>query len=142
MPNIVWLWLAAFVIFLILELLTPSMIFAGFSIAALISGIFAYFLPDAYYWQIGIFIIASIILLPLTRNFVKRITTEEPSKSNIDALIGKVGRVTKAIDPDLGGQILFEGETWRATSSVPIAVNEKVKILSISGTKVLVEKLT
>ncbi len=141
MPSIAWVWLAAFAVFLILEVLSPSMLFIGFSIAALISAIFSYVTPEAFYWQIGIFIAVSIILLPLTRKMAKKITKESPSESNVDALIGKVGLVTKAIDADLGGHVLLEGETWRATADEAIAENEKVKVISIVGTRVHVNKL-
>ena len=40
----------------------------------------------------------------------------------VDALIGKVGLVTKAIDPDLGGQVRFEGEVWMATANERITI--------------------
>lgn len=140
MPNIVWIWLAAFAIFLIFEILTPSMIFVGFAIGAFISGIFSFFFPGEFYWQIGVFIAVSVTLLPLTRKFAKKITRESPSKSNVDALIGKVGLVTKTIDSDLGGQVLIEGETWRATADETIEENEKVTVSSVVGTRVHVNK--
>lgn len=140
MPNIVWIWLAAFVIFLILEIFTPAMIFVGFSIGALFSGGVAYFAPDAYYWQIGVFIIVSLALLPLTRKFATGISTEPPSKSNIDAMIDGVALVTKKIDPDLGGSVKFEGEVWRATANEEIEEGAKVVIKSVTGTKLNVER--
>ena len=81
------------------------------------------------------------MLLPLTRTLAKKITKESPQKSNIDALIGKVALVTKAIDPDLGGQVKSEGEVWMARSDEQIEENEKVRVVSISGTKAHVERL-
>ena len=141
MPDVVWIWLAAFAIFLILEVMTPSMLFIGFSISALIGGMFSYFYPESYYWQIGIFIIVSAILLPLTRKMAKKITKESPQIVNIDALIGKVALVIKTIDPDLGGQISINGEIWRAASEEIILENEKVTILKIVGTTAHVEKI-
>jgi len=140
MPDVVWIWLAAFAIFLILEVMTPSMLFIGFSISALISGMFSYFYPESYYWQIGIFIIVSAILLPLTRKLAKKITKESPQIANVDALIGKVALVSKTIDPNLGGQISINGEVWRAASEELIAENEKVTILKVVGATVHVEK--
>ena len=141
MPSIVWIWLAAFVIFLIVEIATPSMFFVGFAVSALLTGGVAFFAPEAYYWQIGIFIFISVILVPFTRKFANRITKDSPSESNIDAMIGKVAIVTQAIDPDTGGMIKYEGETWRATANESIPSQAKVKIISISGTKVYVEKI-
>ena len=140
MPAIFWIWLVAFAIFLILEIFTPSMIFAGFAISALVSGIYSYMFPESYYWQIGIFIIVSGILLPVTRVFAKKMESKTAQVANVDALIGKVGLVTKKIDADLGGQILLEGENWRATADTEIDEQEKVVILKIVGTRVHVEK--
>ena len=131
MPDVVWIWLAAFAIFLILEVITPSMLFIGFSIAALISGMFSYFYPESFYWQIGIFIIVSAILLPLTRRIAKKITKDSPQIANVDALIGKVGLVVKTIDPDLGGQVSINGEVWRASAEVmPLLSKPWLKIAS------------
>lgn len=140
MPNIVWIWLAAVVIFLIIEILSPSMMFVGFAVGALVSGVFAWFMPEAYYWQIGIFIIVSLVLLPFTRRFAKKITGEPPSQSNIDALIGQVALVTGEIDPDLGGKVVIQGETWRAVAEENIGTNEKVVIEKVVGTKLHVKK--
>jgi len=140
MPSIVWIWLAAVVIFLIVEILSPSMMFVGFAVGAFVSGIFAWFMPEAYYWQIGIFVIVSLILLPFTRKFAKRITGEPPAQSNIDALIGKVALVTGDIDPDLGGKVFIQGETWRAVAEEKILINEKVVVEKVIGTKLHVKK--
>ncbi len=140
MPDIVWIWLVAFVVFLILEVLTPSMLFIGFSMSALVSGIFAFFYPESYYWQMGIFIVVSAILLPLTRKMAKKLTKESPQITNIDAIIGKVGLVIKTIDLDKAGQLKVNGEIWRAVSEEVIKEHEKATILKVVGTTVYVEK--
>lgn len=140
MPNIVWIWLAALVIFLILELMIPTLIFGCFVIGSLIAGLYGYFYPDAYYSQIGIFIAISVVLIPLTRTLAKKITKESPTKSNVDALIGKVGLVTKPIDPDVGGQVRIEGEVWVALADERIEQNDKVTVTSVKGTRLHVQK--
>lgn len=140
MPDIVWIWLVVFVIFLILEVLTPSLLFLGFAISALVSGIFAYFYSESYYWQIGIFIVVSAIILPMTRKLAKKITKESPQTANVDALIGQVGLVVKTIDPDAAGQLQVNGEVWRAVSEEMIAEKEKATVLKVAGTTVYVEK--
>lgn len=141
MSNIFWVWFAAALLFLILELTTPTLVFASFVVASIVSGVYSYFSPDAYYWQIGLFVGVTVILLPLTRLLAKKITKPAPQESNVDALIGKSALVTKAIDPDLGGQVRVEGEIWVANASEKIDENEKVRVISISGTKVHVEKM-
>ncbi|MFQ5452960.1 MAG: NfeD family protein [Candidatus Zixiibacteriota bacterium] len=140
MPNIVWIWLAGVVIFLILELMTPSLVFACFVAGSLVAGAYSFISPEGYYWQIGIFIAVSVILLPMTRTMAKKITKPSPQKSNIDALIGKVGLVTKTINPDMGGQVRLEGEIWVASADEKIEENEKVTVKAITGTKVHVER--
>lgn len=140
MENIVWIWLAAAVIFLIIELATPTLIFVCFVAGAIGGGLYSYFFPEAFYAQIGIFVVVSIVLLPMMRKLAKKISTKDTLKSNVDALIGKVGLVTKTIDADLGGQIQIEGEVWIAGADEDIAENEKAEVISVTGTKLHVKK--
>ena len=141
MSTMFWIWAAAMIVFLILELMTPTFVFACFVAASLVAGIFAFFSPDAYYWQIGIFVTVAVVLLPLTRKLAGKITKPSPQKSNVDALIDKVALVTKSIDPDLGGQVKIEGEVWTARANEPVEEGEKVRVIKVSGAKVHVEKL-
>jgi membrane protein implicated in regulation of membrane protease activity len=140
MPGVVWIWLAAALIFLITELSTPTLVFACFFAASVVSGVVALFAPDAYYWQIGVFAVIAVALLPATRPLARKLTKPAPQKSNVDGLIGKIALVTKAIDPDHGGQVKVGGEVWIAEASAPVAEGERVKISSASGAKLYVEK--
>lgn len=140
MSNLAWIWLAGLVVFLILELATPTLIFACFVVGSLAAGILSLFMPEAYYGQIGMFVGVSVLLMPFTRLLAKKITKPSPQESNVAALIGKVGMVTKAIDKDLGGQIQVEGEVWIANADEDIAANTKAKVLSVSGTRLIVKK--
>jgi membrane protein implicated in regulation of membrane protease activity len=131
--------MAAAVVFLIIELLTPTLIFVSFAIAAAIAGIYAQLNPTEYYWQIGIFIIATVVLLPLSRKAAKKLV--KPSDdSNVDAMIGKLALVTAAIDPDHGGKVRFEGEIWQALAEEAIEENAKVRIVAVTGTRVRVQR--
>jgi len=142
MTTMFWIWMAAAIVFLILELISPALFFICFVAGAAVAGVYSSFSPDQYYWQMGIFVVVTIILLPLTRRLAKKITKPAPQKSNVDALFDKTGLVTKAIDPDLGGQVMIEGESWRATADEPITEKEKVRIVSITGTKVHVKRIS
>jgi len=141
MSTIFWVWMAAAVVFLILELVSPTLFFICFVAGGVVAGIFSFFSPEQYYWQLGIFVVVTLGLLPLTRIIAKKITKPAPHKSNVDALIGKVALVTKAIDPDMGGQIKIEGEVWIAQAEMKIDVNQKVRIKSVSGARLHVEPL-
>ena len=136
-----WIWMAAAVVFLIIELLTPTFIFLCFVAGAAVAGIFGEFNPESYYWQIGLFVIVSVLLLPLSRRMAKRITKPSPQESNVDAMVGKTALVVAAIDPDSGGKIRYEGEVWQARSRDRIEENAKVRIVAVTGTRVQVEKV-
>ncbi len=139
MSGIYWIWLAAAVIFLIIELLTPSLLFICFVVGSVAAGAYSYFSPDQYYWQIGIFLIVSISLIPPTRVLAKRLTKPSAQKSNVDALIGKTGKVVKTIDPDDGGQVQIGSEVWIAGASQKLEPGARIKVVSVSGARLYVE---
>ncbi|MEA2031383.1 MAG: NfeD family protein [candidate division Zixibacteria bacterium] len=141
MSTTFWVWMAVAVIFLILELTNLSLYFICFVAGSVAAGILSYFSPELYYWQIGVFLIVTLGLLPLTREIAKKITKNPPRKSNVDALVGQIGLVTKEIDPDLGGQILINNETWNATADLRIEKGKKVEIVSIIGTRLQVKSI-
>ncbi len=141
MPTMFWIWLAAAVVFLIIELASPTLVFICFVVGSAAAGVFALSSPESYSWQLAIFAVVSIVLIPLTRRFAKRISKPSPETSNVDRMIGQIALVTEKIDPDLGGKVKFEGEIWVAKAAEEIAPQTKVKILGISGTRVTVEKL-
>jgi inner membrane protein len=136
MPTMFWIWLAVAAVFLIIELATPTMIFISFFAGAVAAALYSLGSPDGYYWQIGIFLIVSIILLPMMRRLAKKITRGPTRMSNVDRMIGGEALVVKAIDPDNDGRVRFEGELWAAKAERPIAENTRVIITSVSGVKV------
>lgn len=142
MSTMFWIWMAAAVVFLIIELMTPTMIFICFVVGSAGAGVYSISHPESYYWQMGIFVAVSVVLLPFTRMAAKKISKPSPEVSNVDRMIGQVALVTEPIDPDLGGKVKFEGEVWVARANEVIEAQTKVKIVSISGTKVLVERLS
>jgi len=53
--------------------------------------------------------------------------------SNSDALIGKVGVLTKPSSSTETGQIKLENDLWLAKSDAPIEIGKKAKVLKIDG---------
>ncbi len=139
MSTMFWIWMAAAVVFLMIELLSPAFVFACFVAGCIAAGVFAYFSPDQYYWQIGIFIVVTLGLLPVTRLLVKRITNPGSPGANVDRLKGRVALVTKAIDPDLGGQVKLDGEVWIARATQPVPEGAKVRVTGVTGTRLVVQ---
>jgi membrane protein implicated in regulation of membrane protease activity len=140
MPTMFWIWMAAALVFLIVELTMPTLIFLCFVVGSVVAAIYGLFYPIEYYWQIGICLAVSIVLLPFSRKFAHRITKAQPQNANVDRFIGHSAIVTKGIDPDHFGQVKFEGEIWQANADEPLTEGCKVTIVSVSGTRVRVEK--
>lgn len=142
MPTLFWIWLAAAAIFLIIEIATPSLVFACFVVGSIASAITAYLYPDSYLWQIAIFAVISMILIPLTRPLARKISIESPQKSNVDAMVNRTGMVVKAIDPDKDiGQVRVEGQVWQAQAAGKIEEGAKVKVTGVTGARLTVEKI-
>jgi membrane protein implicated in regulation of membrane protease activity len=133
MPTMFWIWMALAAIFLIVELSSPSFFFISFVIGSLAAGIYTLTSPDAVYWQIGIFLVLSAVLLPAMRTLARRITKDSPQLSNVDRMIGQQALVIQAIDPDEAGKVRFEGEIWNAVAEEAIAEGGHVLIESVAG---------
>jgi len=142
MQPIFWMWMAAALVFLIVELTMPTLIFLCFVVGSVTAGVYATFQPDEYYWQIGICLAVSLALLPLSRRFAHRISKAQPQNANVDRMIGHTAMVTKPISPDSPGQIKYEGELWLASAGESFPEGAKVTIVSLSGTRVRVERLS
>jgi membrane protein implicated in regulation of membrane protease activity len=142
MQPIFWIWMAAALVFLIVELMMPTLIFLCFVVGSVAAGIYASFEPTQYHWQIGICLAVSLVLLPFSRKFAHRISKAQPQTANVDRMIGHTAIVTKPIAPDHPGQIKYEGEVWLASANEALPEGVKVKIVSLSGTRVRVERLS
>lgn len=132
--------MAAALVFLIIELATPTLIFICFVVGSIAAGIYAESSPEAIMWQLGLFVVVSMVLLPFTRKFARKISKPSPQQSNVDRMLGQIAMVTQSIDPDLGGKVQFEGEVWVANASEKFDVGTKVKIISVAGTRVHVQR--
>jgi len=73
------------------------------------------------------------------RNTIKQALHITTTKTNTDSIIGKQGVVIEPINPDVPGQIKYEGEIWRAEAEKAIAKGKKIKIISVSGVTLKVE---
>lgn len=60
--------------------------------------------------------------------------------ANVDALVGKMGVVTKSINPPDAGVVVLNGSFWRAYSDETIASADKVIVKRVDSTKLFVEK--
>ena len=132
-------WLVLFVILSLIELATVNLVSIWFAVGSLITT-FASLATDNLMVHLAVFTISSILLLLLTKPFVKKIKRREVVPTNLDRVIGKVGVVTEKIEKDGIGEVKVLGKRWSAYSNKEIEVNRKIKVLSINGVKLKVEE--
>ena len=143
MEYLVWGWLGALILFIIIEIATTSLTtiwFAGGSLAAFLANVL-----NAPLWlQIVLFIVVSLVLLIFTRPIMLKAMKSSELKTNVDSLIGKQAKVTENISNiDDTGAAVVNGQEWTARNVVPgevIEAGEIVEIVEISGVKLIVKK--
>jgi membrane protein implicated in regulation of membrane protease activity len=137
-------WMALGILFTIIEIMDPAFFFLSFAIGAIITGLLSFFplIGGSIPIQIFFFALFSFIAFLLMRKLGKKILKHSGAETNVHALIGKTGVVTKQILPDAKGYVKIGGEEWSAVTqdNTEIEANQKVKILAIDGNKVIVEK--
>ncbi len=141
MTAAAWIWLAFAVVLGIVEGATAglvSMWFAGGAIAAFVAALLGWFWPA----QLVTFVVTSAILLACFRPLARKRAVVDPVATNADRIIGRTAIVTEPIDNlRATGAIRVDGLDWTARSAgeARIEPGETVKILKISGVKVVVE---
>ena len=131
--------LVASIVFLILEMFTPTLFFIN--LAAAISAIFAY-LGFSYLVVTFVFLIVSIVAIWFVRPILlKQINEKKQSTGLDDKYIGKVAKVVKEVSKT-DGRVAIYGEEWQAvTEGENIPTGAEVKILSNDSIIFKVEKI-
>lgn len=137
-----YLWLIIFILFGIIELITPQFITIWFAVGALITIPLAVF-SVPFPIQIIVFILASIMLLAATRPLYKKYIKKRYVPTNADALISTTAIVIEEINnDDAVGIVKARGQIWsaRTINGEKIEIGEKVDIISIEGVKLIVSR--
>lgn len=141
MPEMAWVWLAALVVFAIVEASTVTLVsiwFVGGSLAALIAA-----LAGGPLWlQAALFLVVSVVLLLCLRPLLRKFYTPKKEQTNAPANIGKLAVVTEDIDNVHGkGAVKLSGLVWTARSEggQALSVGDVVRVTRIEGVKLYVE---
>jgi membrane protein implicated in regulation of membrane protease activity len=137
------LWVIAGLALFIIEIFTPGFVMGVFGVACLVVAPFAG-KHASLNTQLLVFGIAtaamSLGIRPLIiRHLYRR---ESMIKTNVDALVGRTGLVTEAVDQALNrGRVRLGGEEWRAVTpdESKIEAGTKVIVKAVEGCKVVVE---
>ena len=135
-----YFWLAAIILFAVVEVFTSGLVSIWFAAGALFALIASALHADLWL-QITVFLIASIISLILTRRAVSS-KLLKATPTNADMLIGELGVVENEIhNIKETGAVKIQGKVWSARSKNGDIIPEGsvVKILEIQGVKLIVE---
>jgi membrane protein implicated in regulation of membrane protease activity len=136
------LWVVVFFVAVIVESLEPQLVSLWFAGGALVALLFATFFNVNLIWQVLIFTVTSVVLLILTRPFVKKVTNRPAVPTNADALIGQEILVEKGFGPKESGMGLHGDVRWKLVSEKPLSfkAGEFAVIQAIHGNKLTVIK--
>lgn len=141
MESTVIFWVAAIILFLVVEAATAGLTciwFALGSVAALLTA----WLRGPIWLQIVWFLVVSVSALLLTRPLARKFINGRKTPTNADRAIGRIGIVTETIDNiAASGAVKLDGQVWTARSADGeiIAMGERVEALEIRGVKLIVK---
>jgi membrane protein implicated in regulation of membrane protease activity len=139
-------WLVAALLLFMAEMLAPGFwllsVALGCLVAGLVSLVVPGFLAPALSFAAGT-LLSLVAIRPMLLKWLHPPSRE--IKTNVDALVGKVGIVSEAIDPATGrGRVVVEGEDWRGAALMDTAIEPgtRVMVVRVEGAILYVDKET
>ena len=129
------------ILFIILEVFTPSMFFLNFALAAFLTAIASLYISKVIFLTL-IFFILSFLSFVFLRPLILKQTKKETETGLNDKYIGKIAKVIEAVS-EFNGVITIYGERWEARSidKTEIPAGAEVKIIKNESIVMYVEKL-
>lgn len=142
-------WFVLGFIFLILEIMTPGIVFLFFGLGAWVVLLLSLFIPMPSSVQWAVFILVSVVTLATLRKQVTRLFSKG-SAGRVDSLkepmvadsyIGRVIDVIDDITPERPGMVELNGTNWRASSQFAIPKGARARIKEVRDLTLEVEPL-
>ena len=143
--NHMWqAWLLLSLLCLILELTNGDLYVLCFAIGSVFASVASFF-TDSIITQIIVFAVCTLLSLVFVRPVALRWLHkgEDNRLSNADALIGRIGRVSEAIEAGGFGRVAIDGDDWKAQAANGQAIDkgDKVRVTALDSIIITVEKL-
>lgn len=135
-----YLWLVIVILLGLAEVATLNLTTIWFVASGLVSLVLSLFI-DNFMIELGVFVVLGVIFLITTKSKLQALVGEHKEKTNLDRIIGMTGFTTEKITKRNYGAVKVDGKVWTAFADTAIPVDTEVKILSIEGVKVKVEKV-
>ena len=134
------LWIALFIVALIMELATEQLVSVWFCGGAVVAGILAACKVN-YIIQIIVFVVLSAVLLVVAKTtFGKKLLRSRNQKTNYDAILGEEILITEKVTPKAYGAGKVRDVVWTVVSDSEIEAGEFAVVKEIRGNKLIVEK--
>ena len=139
----IWIWLALFVLAIIIEAITQDLVSIWFAVGALVAMCISGVLP--YWGEIIVFSVISVAALIGTRPLVKKLMDRQERSTNTDEFVGQRLRAISDIDKYEAGSVKLNGITYTAIlmedSNEPISKDSLVEVVALKGNRVVVKKI-
>ncbi len=137
-------WLVASLLLFVAEILAPGFWLLSVAVGCVLAGAVSLVVPG-FLAPVLSFAAGTLLSLAGIRPFLLR-RLHPPGreiKTNVDALVGRVGVVSERIDPGTGrGRVVVEGEDWRGTSLMDTVIEPgtRVMVVRVEGTTLYVDQ--
>lgn len=139
--TMIIIWIAIFILGIIVELSTEQLVSIWFSGGAVVGLILAICSVE-WYIQVLVTIFVSGALVVLTQYLLRRKKASESDiKTNVDSLVKEKILVTKKVSKDSNGQGKYRDVYWTLVSEDTILENDHAEIVEIKGNKLVVKKI-
>jgi membrane protein implicated in regulation of membrane protease activity len=118
----------------VVEVLVPHFGVIFVSVASLGGALLAFLGFDVTLQLIAFLVVLGLSLAFLRPRFLSRLGSAPGIPGRTEALVGRSGLVTEAIDPTVGtGRVNVGGEDWAARSSAVVPVGTRVRVTGADG---------
>lgn len=129
--NPTW-WIVLGVGLFVLEIAVPGFVLACFGVGSLAAGLAAYF-ADSLTIELAAFSLGSFAAFLFVRPLFNHPSLGPRAATNIEAYVGRVGRVVEATNPDGEGRASVGGELWKIRSDACLSEGARVVVRSVEG---------
>ena len=140
-----WFWLGMIILFLVIEMITISLVSIWF-VGGSLAGFLTAWLTGKLWIQLLVFLVVSIILLLLLRPLARKLAVKQKDQmvSGAKAMIGRQAIVTEEIDTvHAKGAVQINGQYWTAKTELfrdKIPKDTIVEVIDVDGVKLIVRK--
>ena len=140
-----WIWFVCGTALLIIEIIAPHLVTIWFALAALLTGIVAYWFDDTT-TQLAFFAICSMISFSLGWFWLRKNMSMNLRPAGKKSILGEAGVVVSADrQSPSGGRVRFQGpvqgdEVWEFISDDHLSAGDRCVVTEVVGSRVKVKK--